>query len=119
MSITLSTAQQISNSQLNTSKSKQLYSFPKSKRFNDLKKPICDQIYEIPSSISKRKAAFGYGTKSDFTKGKNTGPAPGHYEIMNQFDNNLGKRKGWFFGESREKMPGAGIFQKSQINTPG
>ena len=75
-----------------------------------MQKPICDQIYEIPTSFSKRKAAFGYGTKSDFTKGRDKTPAPGTYEILNHIDKDLSKKKGWIFGESRDKMGGAGIF---------
>jgi len=49
------------------SKSKSLYSFPKSDRFNNVKKPLCDNFYDLPDSKDKRKAAFGYGYKSDFT----------------------------------------------------
>ena len=57
----------ISKHQLNASKSKSLYSFPKSERFNNIKKPLCDNFYDLPDSKDKRKAAFGYGNKSDFT----------------------------------------------------
>ena len=42
MSKTVSTPAQICNSQLNNSKSKSLYSFPKSSRFANQNKPICD-----------------------------------------------------------------------------
>ena len=81
MSITVSKPQDICNSQLNHSKSKSLYSFPKSKRFNTNNKPLCDAFYETTTTLSHRKAAFGYGKKSDFTSGKMKTPAPCAYNI--------------------------------------
>ncbi len=86
MSITVSTPTQICNSQLNSSKSKQLYSFPKTARFNENHKPLCDNFYEIPSSRSRRKAGFGYGTKYDFTRGRFMTPAPNKYDIKTEID---------------------------------
>jgi hypothetical protein len=58
-----------------------LYSFPKASRFLDYSKPLCDSIYNIPDKYSKRKAGFGYGNKSDFTKDKGKTPAPNNYNI--------------------------------------
>ena len=58
------------------SKSKSLYSFSKSERFNNLKKPLCDNFYDLPDSKNKRKAAFGYGLKSDFTSKNFKTPGP-------------------------------------------
>lgn len=52
MSITVSKPNEICNSQLNHSKSKSLYSFPKSKRFNTNSKPLCDAFYEKSSTLS-------------------------------------------------------------------
>ena len=86
MSLTISTPAQICGSQLNTSKSKQLYSFPKTKRFNENYKPLCDIFYKTSSSITKRKAAFGYGIKSDFTSGKFLTPAPNQYGIKSEIE---------------------------------
>ena len=81
MSIIVSSPEQICKSQLNTSKSKQLYSFPKSRRFKEYTRPLCDSIYNIPDKFSKRKAAFGYGDKTDFTKDRQKTPAPNNYLI--------------------------------------
>jgi hypothetical protein len=53
-----------------------LYSFPKNPRFREYTKPLCDSLYNIPNMASKRKAAFGYGEKSDFTKDSSKSPAP-------------------------------------------
>ena len=52
MSITVSTPAGICNHSLNTSVSKSLYSFPKTKRFGENVKPLCDQIYNKSSSLS-------------------------------------------------------------------
>ena len=80
----------ISNNQLNHSISKQMYSFPKSKRFSS---PInlntsLTFYYSLPSLLSKRGTSLGYGNKSDFTKGKNYN-AP-FYHISRLFDKNSG-----------------------------
>ena len=52
---------------MNTSTAKALYSFPKSKRFKDYSKPLCDSFYNTKETKSLRKAGFGYGLKSNFT----------------------------------------------------
>lgn len=46
-------------------------------------------------------AAFGYGTKSDFTKGANY-PAPNVYEKVSFITKNKQKAKGKTFGVSRK-----------------
>ena len=81
-----------------------------SKRFGNNNKPLCDAFYNIPSSITLRKTAFGYGKKSDFTSGKMKTPAPNTYEIRNEANIKFKKGSGWVFGESRNKMKGNGIF---------
>jgi hypothetical protein len=48
MSIVIVTGDKISKNPLNTSKSKQLYSFPKSERFRDTKVNLCDKFYDVP-----------------------------------------------------------------------
>ena len=42
-------------------------------------KSCASASYKLPNQLSRRMAAFGYGTKSDFTKGANN-PAPNKYE---------------------------------------
>ena len=89
----------ISNNQLNHSISKQMYSFPKSKR---LSSPInlntsLTFYYSLPSLLSKRGTSLGYGNKSDFTKGKNYN-AP-FYHISRLFDKNSGPT--YSFGVSK------------------
>lgn len=96
-----------------------LYSFPKANRFKDYQRPLCDSIYDIPDKFSKRKAGFGYGEKSDFTKDKASTPAPNSYNIVANIDKNLDKKAGYVFGESRHKMNTTGIVKKYLENVPG
>jgi len=86
MSVTISTPLQICNNPLNRSKSKYLYSFPKTERFGKTKKPLCDHFYDIGTTTSKRKAGFGYGNKYDFTSGGMKTPAPNVYNIQSEID---------------------------------
>jgi len=48
------------------SKSKSLHIFPKSDRFNNVKKPLCDNYYNLLDSKDKCKTAFRYELKSDY-----------------------------------------------------
>lgn len=102
MSVTVSTCFQICNSPLNLSKSKHLYSFPKSTRFKDFPpKYNCEQsCYDLPSSKMKRSAAFGYGNKYDFTKSASKNPGPDTYQITSVFSPN--KTRGPSIGLGRE-----------------
>jgi hypothetical protein len=69
--------------------------------------------------FSKRKAAFGYGEKSDFTKDKAHSPSPNSYQIINFIDKGVQKKLGYVFGESRSKMNTTGIVKKYLENVPG
>ena len=55
----------------------------------------------MPDSLSKRKVAFGYGKKSDFTSGKMKTPAPNGYNMKSEIETKTDKKSGWSFGESR------------------
>jgi len=81
----VSSVEDISRSQLNTSRSKNLYSFSKDSRF---KRPIvyCDTIYNIPSPMKKKGTAIGYGKKSDFTKDLTCSPGATKYQLNTLFD---------------------------------
>ena len=87
MSKITSTAEQIAKNPLNTSFSKTLFSFPKSKRFDNKLNYDCDKFYDVPDFKSQRKAGFGYANKYDFTKGVFKTPAPGNYEVKSEIDN--------------------------------
>ena len=57
------------NSSLNTSSTKQAYSFGKALRFNsNSKSDFSYHFYELPSLQSKRSTSLGYGSKGDYTR---------------------------------------------------
>ena len=69
MSVQLYTQEQIVHHVENASPTKFMYTFSKAPRFPEINKNgKTDSIYNLPSSIMNRKAAMGYGHKSDFTK---------------------------------------------------
>lgn len=73
MSIIVASGDAISKNLLNHSSAKQMYTFSKTPRFQELKKSSSASfLYDIPPKVSTRKAFIGYGTKSDFTKEKDT-----------------------------------------------
>jgi hypothetical protein len=61
----------VSRSPLNSSQTKQLYSFPKTERFPRFspllycssERSRCDRLYNMPSSLSTRATGIGYGTR--------------------------------------------------------
>lgn len=109
MSVIVSTPDQILNHPINTSTAKQLFSFPKEVRFKPTAKGICAQTsYPLPSTKTKRKAAFGYGNKYDFTKAAPKNPPPNNYNIESLFKRNKKKSKGKTFGFSRQAMLATG-----------
>ena len=100
----ISNAKSIHDHPLNLSKSKQLFTFPKSKRFQTQKKKNLEFYNLTQNSKKGRTCSFGIGKKSDFTKkSKITNPGPQYYK--NDFltiSKNLEKKK-FSFGYSREK----------------
>jgi hypothetical protein len=66
---------------INTSTSKEMYSFPLSRRFNDRKRDNSPFFYNIPSSLSKRATSLGFGNKIVFNQNTIT-PGPGSYNHM-------------------------------------
>ncbi|CAK62782.1 unnamed protein product (macronuclear) [Paramecium tetraurelia] len=71
----------VNRSPLNTSKSKQMYTFSKAKRWVDVKDSVCTPIYQLPTTLSKRAAGIGYGKKMNITQDNNT-PAPNFYTVQ-------------------------------------
>ena len=82
MSVIVQSGEAICKSCWNNSKSKQMYSFGKQKRFpkeklnrpsdeelNKMKnKDMYREFYDLPSTLSKQSCNFGLGNKYDFTK---------------------------------------------------
>ena len=88
MSVIVKSGTEICRANTNTSTAKYQYTIPKAARFKELN-PIPKggkyQFYALPSTLSKRFTKFGYGIKSDFTKGdKNY--APKLYNTGTDFD---------------------------------
>ncbi len=98
MSIIIASGETISKSPLNNSPSKMMYSFPKTQRFFYQKRPVCDQMYICSDIKQKRSTSFGYGSKYDFTKSKNTAP---YYNMPTDFDTKKPHLPSFTFGISR------------------
>ena len=70
---------------INTSTSKEMYSFPTTKRFTQSVRDDSPFFYNLPSTKSKRGASFGYGSKVVFSD-SNQFPGPGTYKIYPQIN---------------------------------
>ena len=66
---------------INTSTSKQMYSFPTTKRFADVIRDDSTFFYNIRTPFNKRTTTFGYGSKEIFTD-SNHYPGPGSYNNL-------------------------------------
>ncbi|CAD8195647.1 unnamed protein product [Paramecium pentaurelia] len=101
------------SSPLNTSKSKQMYTFSKAKRWIDVKDNLCPPIYQLPTTLSKRAAGIGYGKKINLTHETIT-PAPNFYSLHKN------QEHGWTMGLGREDANKyESIFLGLVQNTPG
>jgi hypothetical protein len=118
MSLTISTPTQICNSPLNISKAKMLYTFSKGSKEIYVKQSECNKaFYDLPEVRASRTAAFGYGTKYDFTKSAVANPSPNAYELKSTFEPQ--KKKGFSFGLSREVMAVTGGQYVGEKKSPG
>eukprot|EP00830_Metopus_es_P001488 TRINITY_DN11284_c0_g1_i1.p1 TRINITY_DN11284_c0_g1~~TRINITY_DN11284_c0_g1_i1.p1 ORF type:complete len:313 (-),score=29.65 TRINITY_DN11284_c0_g1_i1:22-960(-) len=100
MSIILSNCQQISSSPVNTSASKQLFSFSKAPRFNYTNNVYCNQpFYQLPETKDNRKTTLGIGPRNTLML-KNISPSPGTYPLPSDFTKD--KKKGFQFGIGRD-----------------
>ena len=90
-------AEDAHRSPLNSSRSKQLYSFSKSNRFYNHNYVSTAPYYDNKvTSLGKRATSFGYGDK--FTLANRSGfPSPDHYNKNGMFEKNVEKRKGYSF----------------------
>ena len=84
MSVLISDCYEIANSNLNNSKAKQLYSFPKSERFPSRHKIVNRQLcYEKSPMYDGKKISLKFGTErrvDPFYKREQT-PPPDTYQI--------------------------------------
>lgn len=91
------------NYPLNRSISKQLYSFPKSNRFDSTREPLCGRaFYDIKKgALNNRTTTFGYGNKIDLVNRQRVPPV-GNYEINGQFIYNRQKNRGYSFSKDNK-----------------
>ena len=71
---------------INNSTSKEMYSFPTTKRFPDFVRDDSPFFYNIPTTITKRSTSFGFGTKVAFPD-NNKYPGPGAYDQLLKINN--------------------------------
>jgi hypothetical protein len=119
-------SQKIHNSPFNLSPSKQLYSFPKSKRFDDqTTKSLCQEaFYDAPAKPNQgqKGTSIGYGHKFDFTSNAKNVPAPNSYLPKNlTMEEGTQKKHGFTFGVSRDqyKQSGMAMHLKNAAQMPG
>ena len=106
MSVIVKAGSDICKANTNTSTAKYQYTIPKAKRFPepkvDPKRTGIYQLYNLPSTLSKRYTKFGYGTKSDFTRGdKNY--KPNFYNMGTDFDQKNPHGPKYSFANGRDK----------------
>ena len=87
---------------LNNSPSKYMFSFPKTPRFFKLKQDNgVDKFYNLPSTLTKRSTAMGFGKKSNFTSNNSNTE---FVSIKRYFDKNYQPGSKYSFGVSRDKF---------------
>ncbi len=102
---------------INSSTSKQMYSFGKNRRFRHLKPSSETFFYNLPTFKSTRYASFGYGTRSDFTRSLRNGKTQVYYDIPSDFNFRVRHSPQYSMGKGREdcKRP----INKVDKNDPG
>ena len=111
----------ISNSPLNHSKAKMMFSFPKAERFPKLRSShSISCFYNLPEVRMTRFTTLGKGNKSDFTSGARS-KSPVFYSAKSDFDQSNPHSPRYTFGLGRDKFTkayceGTKMFDK---NIPG
>lgn len=94
---------------INTSSSKQMYSFSRADRFGQNKRQLDVCYYNLPSYLdTKHGTSIGYGTKLDLGK-KQAGRTDSIYDVPREFDLRRRNSPQYSFGLGRElcKLPKA------------
>ena len=85
---------------INNSTSKAMYSFPLTERFQKKVDDHSSFFYNIPSTLNKRKAFIGYGSKSSILLSRR-GKTDNYYDIPSSINAKTGSAK-YTFGYSRD-----------------
>lgn len=117
MSLSITPSDFIRKHPANNSTSKEIHAFSKSKRFPAPNPECPTAFYAYDSQLSNRKASFGYGTKSDFTRTLTVSPPATKYELKSFVDES--KSKGKSFGLDREKLPNNSYLIPQMRKVPG
>lgn len=117
MSFTITPSDVIRKHPTNNSTSKEIHMFSKSKRFVAPNPECPNAFYSFDSQLSNRKASFGYGKKSDFTRTLTVSPPATKYEIKSFLDES--REKGKSFGTTREKLPDNSYLVPQLQKVPG
>lgn len=117
MSFTITPSDVIRKHPTNNSTSKEIHMFSKSKRFVAPNPECPNAFYSFDSQLSTRKASFGYGKKSDFTRTLTVSPPATKYEIKSFLDES--REKGKSFGTTREKLPDNSYLVPQLQKVPG
>ena len=122
--ISLVTSDAIRKNQVNNSTSKNAFGFSKTKRFPSPNPEYLFRIfrckvafYSNDSQLSNRKASFGYGRKSDFTKTLTASPSVTTYTSKSVFEQNKGRGKS--FGSARDRSPDTSYLIPQIHKNPG
>jgi hypothetical protein len=99
MSFSITPSDVIRKHPTNTSTSKEIHVFSKSKRFVSPNPECPNAFYTCNSQLSNRKAGFGYGTRSNFTRTLTVSPPATKYSLNSFVDDS--KNKGKSFGLDR------------------
>jgi hypothetical protein len=102
MSYECTHAEMINKSPMNHSTAKMMYSFPKTKRFNEnyVKNKSKQFLFSLPEVKNIRSTSIGYGKKSDFTKVDDLRKVP-FYDFKSDFDPKKSFSPSYTFGISR------------------
>lgn len=104
MSIIVASGEAISNSPLNHSKSKQMFSFGKAERFPKIKSNgYSNNFYNLPEVRMTRFTTLGRGNKYDFTAGAKS-KSPVFYDYKSDFDQEHPNSPRYSFGLGRDKF---------------
>jgi hypothetical protein len=117
MSFSITPSDAVRKHPTNTSTSKEIHIFSKSKRFIPPNPECPTAFYAYDSQLSDRKAGFGYGTKSDFTRTLTVSPPATKYELKTFVEDT--KSKGKSFGLDRQKLPNNSYLIPQMQKVPG
>lgn len=102
---------------INTSVSKQMYSFSKANRFCAWGRKEADMLYDLPSTLDKRATSLGKGNKSDFTA-ESRKKTQAIYNIPREFDLKRKNSPQYTFGLGRNECRNLVMMKRDNYPSP-